>query len=118
MKLATGILAGVLAVMLGVSGCASSGASGGGAPATGNFLILNDQLVAQIKDGVSTKEDVKSLFGDPKSTGGQKEYPALSADMEMWCYQATTQTHGHGLCLVLKNGIVQEHSRQAIPLKR
>jgi hypothetical protein len=118
MKLTTGVLAGVLAVMLGLSGCASSGASGGAAPATGNFLILNDQLVAQIKDGVSTKEDVKALFGDPKTIGGQKEYPTLPADMEMWVYQAATQTHGYGLAVAFKNGIVQYHEKQAIPIKR
>lgn len=118
MKLATGILAGVLAVMLGVSGCATSGSSSGEGPATGNFLILNDQLVAQIKDGVSTKEDIKALFGTPWKTGGAKEFPGLEADMEMWCYSARTQTIGHGLCLAFKNGIVQSHDRQSIPIKR
>lgn len=118
MKLATGILAGVLAVMLGLSGCATSGSSSGGGPATGNFLILNDQLVAQIKDGVSTKEDIKALFGTPWRTGGAKEYPGLAADREMWCYSAATQTHGHGLCMEFKDGIVQSHDRQSIPIKR
>jgi len=117
MHLVTGMLAGVLAVLLGLSGCATSGTPTGGGPATGQFLILNDQLVAQIKDGVSTKEDVKALFGDLKTIGGQKEYPGLPAGMEMWCYQAATQTHGHALCIAFKDGIVQSHDRQAIPRK-
>jgi len=118
MNFATAILAGVLTVMLGVSGCASSGASGGGSPATGNFLILNDQLVVQIKDGVSTKEDIKALFGAPWRTGGSKDFPGLAADREMWCYSARTQTHGHGLCVEFKDGIVQSHDRQSAPIKR
>jgi hypothetical protein len=117
MKLA-GILTIVLAVLLGISGCASSGSSSGTAPATGNFLILNDQLVAQIKDGVSTKEDIKALFGTPWKTGGTKEFAGLPADQEMWCYQAATQTHGHGLCMAFKDGIVVEHSKSATPRRQ
>ena len=115
MKLATGIVIGMCAIMLGLGGCATSGSSGGTAPATGNFLILNDQLVAQIKDGVSTKEDIKALFGNPWKTGGSKEFPGLAEDQEMWCYSAGTQTHGHGLCMAFKNGIVVEHVKTAQP---
>jgi hypothetical protein len=115
MKLTTGVLAGVLAVMLGMSGCAASGSSGGTAPATGNFLILNDGLVAQIKDGVSTKEDIQALFGTPWKMGGPKEFPGLAEGQEMWCYSAGTQTHGHGLCTAFKNGIVVEHLKTSQP---
>ncbi|OGW64812.1 MAG: hypothetical protein A3H49_10710 [Nitrospirae bacterium RIFCSPLOWO2_02_FULL_62_14] len=118
MKLATGILAGVLAVMLGLSGCATSGSSGGEGPATGNFLILNDQLVAQIKDGVSTKEDVKALLGAPWRIGGAKEFPGLTAEHEVWSYSAATQTNAFGLGVVFKNGIVEAHSKNVQPIAR
>lgn len=117
MNFTTGILACVLAVMLGVSGCATSGSSSGGGPATGSFLILNDQLMAQIKDGVSTKEDVKGLFGNPVRIQGYQDFPGLTPDMEVWSYSAATQTHGVGLGIVFKNSIVESHSRQFIPKK-
>jgi len=118
MKLATGILAGVLAVMLGMSGCATSGSSSGGGPATGQFLILNDQLVAQIKDGVSTKEDVRALFGNPGGISTKKEVPDLPADMETWAYVSTTQTHAYALVVIFKNNIVLSHNRNAQPIVR
>jgi len=118
MKLATGILAGVLAVMLGVIGCATSGSSSGGGPATGQFLILNDQLVAQIKDGVSTKEDVKALLGNPGGISTKKEVPDLPADMETWAYVSTTQTHAYALVVIFKNNIVLSHNKNVRPIVR
>ena len=118
MKLAAGILAGVLSVMLGVSGCATSGASSGAGPATGQFLILNDQLVAQIKDGVSTKDDVKGLLGNPGGISTKKEVPDLPADMETWAYIATTQTHAYALVVIFKNGIVLSHNKNIQPIVR
>jgi outer membrane protein assembly factor BamE (lipoprotein component of BamABCDE complex) len=117
MKLAAGILAGVLAVLLGLSGCATSGSSSGGGPATGQFLILNDQLVAQIKDGVSTKDDVKGLLGNPGGISTRKEVPDLPADMETWAYVATTQTHAYALVVIFKNGIVLSHNKNVQPIK-
>jgi hypothetical protein len=118
MKLAAGVLTGVLAVMLGVNGCASSGASTGGGPATGQFLILNDQFVVQIKDGVSTKDDVKGLLGNPGGISTKKDTPDLPADMETWAYVATTQTEAHALVIIVKNGIVLSHNKNVQPIAR
>lgn len=118
MKLAAGILTSVLAVMLGLSGCAASGPSSGGGPATGQFLIMNDQLVAQIKDGVSTRDDVKGLLGNPGGVSTKKEVPDMPADMEVWAYTAVTQTHAHALVVIFKNGIVQSHSKNVQPIAR
>lgn len=117
MKLA-GILTVILAVVLGLSGCAASGSTSGGGPATGQFLILNDQLVAQIKDGVSTKEDVRALFGNPGGISTKKEVPDLPADMETWAYVSTTQTHAYALVVIFKNNIVLSHNRNAQPIGR
>ena len=118
MNFAAAILAGVLAVMLGLSGCATSGSSSGGGPATGQFLILNDQLVAQIKDGVSTKEDVRALLGNPGGVSTNKEVPDLPADMETWAYVSTTQTHAYALIVMFKNNIVLSHNRNVQPIAR
>ena len=118
MNLASGLLAVVLIVMFGVSGCATSGSSSGGGPATGQFLILNDQLVAQIKDGVSTRDDVKGLLGNPGGISTKKEVPDLPADMETWAYVATTQTHAHALVVIFKNGIVLSHNKNVQPIAR
>jgi outer membrane protein assembly factor BamE (lipoprotein component of BamABCDE complex) len=117
-KLTTGVLAGVLAVMLGLSGCATPGSSSGGGPATGQFLILNDQLVAQIKDGVSTKDDVKGLLGNPGGISTKKDVPDLPADAETWAYVATTQTEAHALVVIFKNGIVLSHNKNVQPIRR
>jgi len=118
MNRAAGILVIVCAVMLALNGCAAPGSSSGGGPATGQFLILNDQLVAQIKDGVSTKEDVRALLGNPGGITTKKEVPDLPADMEAWAYVATTQTHAHALAIVFKNGIVLSHNKNVQPIAR
>lgn len=118
MERTTGILISVLAVMLGLSGCATSGSSSGGGPASGQFLIMNDQLVAQIKDGVSTKDDVKGLLGSPGTVITKKEAPDMPADMEGWSYSAVTQTHAHALFVMFKNGTVQSHSKSVQPIAR
>lgn len=118
MKLAAGILTSVLAVILGLSGCAAPGSSSGGGPASGQFLILNDQLVAQIKDGASTKDDVKGLLGSPGAVTTKKEAPDMPADWETWTYTAVTQTHAHALAIIFKNGIVLSHSKNVQPIIR
>ena len=118
MKLATGIVIGMCVAMLGLGGCAVPGSSSGGGPATGQFLILNDQLVAQIKDGVSTKDDVKGLLGNPGGISTKKEVPDLPADMETWAYIATTQTHAYALVVIFKNGIVLSHNKNVQPIVR
>jgi len=118
MKRTAGILAVVFAVMIGLGGCATSGASRGGGPATGQFLILNDQLVAQIKDGVSTKDDVKGLLGNPGGISTKKDVPDLPADTETWAYIATTETEAHALIVIFKNGIVQSHGKNVQPIAR
>lgn len=118
MKLAAGILTSILAVMLGLSGCATSGSSSGEGPASGQFLIMNDQLVAQIKDDVSTRDDVKGLLGSPGAVTTKKEAPDMPADMEAWTYTAVTQTHAYALVVMFKNGIVQSHSKAIHPIRR
>ena len=118
MKLATGIVISICAVMLGLGGCATSGTSSSGGPATGQFLILNDQLVAQIKDGVSTKDDVKGLLGNPGVVSTKKEVPDMPPDMETWTYISTTQTEAHALVVMFKNGVVLAHSKNVQPIRR
>ena len=118
MKRTAGILVVVLAAVLGLSGCAASGPSSGGGPASGQFLIMNDQLVAQIKDGVSTKDDVKGLLGNPGAVITKKEAPDMPDDMEGWSYSAVTQMHAHALFVMFKNGIVQSHSKTVAPIAR
>ncbi len=117
MNRAAGILVVVCAVMLALNGCAAPGSTGGG-PATGQFLILNDQLVAQIKDGVSTKDDVRALFGNPGGISTKKEVPDLPADMETWAYVATTQTHAVALVVMFKGNVVLSHNRNSQPIAR
>lgn len=119
MNVARGLAIVLCAAMLGLGGCAGSGAaSKGGGPATGQFLILNDQLVGQIKNGVSTMDDVKGLVGSPGAVTTKKEAPAMSDDMEAWTYTAVTQTHATALVVMFKNGIVQAHSRNTQPIHR
>lgn len=115
MKLA-GFLTVALTAALALNGCASSGASGGG-PATGQFLILNNQLVAQIKDGVSTKDDVRALLGNPGGISTKKDVPDLPPDVETWAYVATTQTEAHALVVIFKNNIVLSHNKNVQPIK-
>ena len=74
--------------------------------------------MAQIKDGVSTKDDVKGLLGSPGVITTKKEAPNLSEDMEFWTYTAVTQTHAHALVFLFKSGIVKEHSKNVEAMKR
>lgn len=118
MKFAQGLAIVMCAAILGLVGCSTSGGARGGGPAAGQFLILNDQLVGQIKDGASTKEDVKGLLGNPGSITTKKEAPDMAEDMEVWAYTAITQTDATALVVMFKNGVVQSHSRSTQPIQR
>ncbi len=75
----------VLLLMFLLSGCASSG----------NPAVLDQAAVGQIKEGVSTKEDVSRLLGKPNTMGrgagtlpGVTSLPlTLQGNYEVWIYQ-------------------------------
>ncbi|GKS58276.1 lipoprotein [Nitrospira sp.] len=78
--------------LLATSGCVSSG----------NPSVLDENAVAQIKEGVTTKQDVKQLLGNPTSIGrgsGSMPLGALPVSLppgkyEVWVYNhMSVETH-------------------------
>ena len=53
-----------------------------------NVNICDSQMIAQIREGESTKDDVKQLFGEP-----QRVEPLFS-DQEIWKYKYSVSAHG------------------------
>ncbi|MBW2412185.1 MAG: outer membrane protein assembly factor BamE [Deltaproteobacteria bacterium] len=53
-----------------------------------NVNICDSEVIAQIREGESTKDDVKQLFGEP-----QKVEPLFS-DQEIWKYKYSVRAHG------------------------
>lgn len=82
----------LLAAAMAVGGCAS----------TAQGRKFDDSFVAQIKKGVTTKEQVRQALGEPVST-------STSADLETWTY-SYSDAYGRGYVQAATFGLVKQKS--------
>lgn len=112
------ILAGIIGVVLGLSGCATSTYSVGS--------DFNGEAVSTIHKGQTTTDDLVKAFGQPFSK------TLISENQEKWTYMYSyAQTHAQSLVfsmqvqtvgtrktleVLIKNGVVENYTYSSTPL--
>ena len=82
----------------------------------GNSAVMDDALIANIKEGVSSKADIRALLGEPSKV----EFAGATGNLEVWKYMyaerevhmtipATAVVHGRVITILFDAHGVAKH---------